>query len=207
MGKQLKGYVFYSDAGTIIPSSLILRRDRPRTNVRFLEISGTLCCGIGFTPVIPSGKTRLRAFVKISASGDVVAGSLIIRRSKPKPSQGKWVEIPYDICCSSFSTIPVITSQPDDQTVTVGDSANFQVVATGSPTPTYQWLLNGVEIPGATNSVYEIEETEIGMDGDEYSVVITNEAGSVISETALLTVNPVTTTTSTTTSTTTTVAP
>jgi len=56
----------------------------------------------------PQGKRDLKAFVRIDGSGRVVAGSLILRRSKPKV--GKWQEIPAYICCNPTTTVPPTTT-------------------------------------------------------------------------------------------------
>lgn len=44
----------------------------------------------------------LKAYVRYDGSGRVVAGSLILRRQKPKV--GKWVEIPAYECCNPTTT-------------------------------------------------------------------------------------------------------
>ena len=88
----------------------------------------------------------------------------------------------------SGSTAPAITSQPSSETVTAGQSASFSVTATGSPTPTYQWQKNGVNIAQATSSTYTIPSTATS-DAGSYQVVVSNSAGSVTSNGATLTVN------------------
>jgi hypothetical protein len=45
---------------------------------------------------------RLKAYVRFDGSGRIVAGSLILRRKKPKV--GKWVEIPAYECCNTTTT-------------------------------------------------------------------------------------------------------
>ena len=50
-----------------------------------------------------------------------------------------------------IATLPEITTQPASQTVLAGSGAIFSVVATGLPTPTYQWRRDGVNLAGATN--------------------------------------------------------
>jgi len=45
---------------------------------------------------------RLKAFVRIDGSGRVVAGSLILRKKKPKV--GKWQEIQAYECCDTTTT-------------------------------------------------------------------------------------------------------
>ena len=51
---------------------------------------------------------RLKAFVRFDGSGRVVAGSLILRRKKPKV--GKWVEIQAYECCNPSTTTTTTTS-------------------------------------------------------------------------------------------------
>ncbi len=52
------------------------------------------------------------------------------------------------------ATAPQITTQPASQTVSVGQTATFSVVATGSAPLQYQWQENGTAIAGATGSSY-----------------------------------------------------
>ena len=85
---------------------------------------------------------------------------------------------------------PIITTQPRSQSVSVGISATFYVVATDTPTPTYQWRKDGVAISGATAASYTLSSPVSG-DAGSYTVVVTNAAGSVTSAAATLTVNAV----------------
>lgn len=83
---------------------------------------------------------------------------------------------------------PAITTQPSAQTVTAGGNVSFSVVATGTAPLTYQWKLNGAAIAGATSSSYAISNAQSSQAGD-YTVTVSNSAGSVTSNTAKLTVN------------------
>jgi pectate lyase len=83
---------------------------------------------------------------------------------------------------------PTITSQPSSQTVSVGANVTFSVTASGSPAPTYQWRKNGTNISGATSSTLTLPNVQTSSAGN-YSVVVSNSAGSVTSNTAVLTVN------------------
>jgi hypothetical protein len=51
---------------------------------------------------------RLKAYVRFDGSGRIVAGSLILRRKKPKV--GKWVEIPAYECCNPTTTTTTTAS-------------------------------------------------------------------------------------------------
>jgi len=84
---------------------------------------------------------------------------------------------------------PSIATQPASQTVTVGQTATFSVLATGTGPLSYQWRMNGTNVSGANGSSYTTSATTTGMSGSAYSVVVSNSAGSVTSGNAMLTVN------------------
>lgn len=85
-------------------------------------------------------------------------------------------------------TAPSITSQPADTSVTLGQSAMFSVTAAGSPPLTYQWEKNGAAIAGAASASYTTPATAAADSGSMYLVVVTNSAGTVSSNSAVLTV-------------------
>ena len=92
---------------------------------------------------------------------------------------------------SAASVTPVvITAQPSNKTVTVGQTATFSVTAMGTPAPTFQWRKNGANIAGATSSNYSTSPVVVSDNNAIFSVVATNTAGSVTSVSAKLTVNP-----------------
>jgi glucose/arabinose dehydrogenase len=85
------------------------------------------------------------------------------------------------------SSAPVITNQPQSISVPQGNQASFSVTATGTPPLSYQWRKNTVDIQGATSSTYTIASV-VPADAGNYSVVVSNTAGSVTSDAAVLTV-------------------
>jgi hypothetical protein len=85
-------------------------------------------------------------------------------------------------------TAPSIISQPASVSVIAGASASFSVSA-GGTSPSYQWYKNGSLISGATASSYTIPSPG-ALDAGNYTVFVYNTAGSVISNTATLTVGP-----------------
>jgi hypothetical protein len=91
------------------------------------------------------------------------------------------------IITASANAPPAITSHPVGQIVAPGGSATFTVSATGSPLPAYQWQRNGVPITGATNVSLGLTNVQ-ATDAGDYRVVVTNEAGSVTSNPATLSV-------------------
>jgi hypothetical protein len=92
------------------------------------------------------------------------------------------------------ATIPTISNQPVSQTVNSGANVTFSVVASGDPTPAYQWQLNTINIPEATSALLTLNAVTTANDGT-YSVVVSNSAGSVTSQGAVLTVSSSTTNT------------
>jgi hypothetical protein len=92
---------------------------------------------------------------------------------------------------NAAAVAPTITTQPTNQSVTVGRTAAFSVTATGTAPLTYQWQKNGANISGATAAAYTTPATAIGDDGAKFDVLVSNTAGSQTSSMATLTVNAV----------------
>jgi hypothetical protein len=87
---------------------------------------------------------------------------------------------------------PSIATQPQSLAAVRGSNASFNVVAAGSVPLSYQWRLNGTNIPVATNPtatnatlvLSNVQATQAGS----YSVAVTNLLGRAISSDALLTI-------------------
>jgi hypothetical protein len=88
----------------------------------------------------------------------------------------------------TINTAPGITTQPVGSARCVGDEYTLFVVASGSPAPTYQWRLNGSNIPGATGASLGLNNITLADDGN-YDCVVTNTCGSVTSNQVALVVN------------------
>jgi hypothetical protein len=85
---------------------------------------------------------------------------------------------------------PTIASQPASQTVTAGTNVTFTVGVSGSLPLSYQWQYGGNKINGATASSLMLNNVQVSDSGN-YSVTVSNAAGSATSSNAVLTVNPV----------------
>jgi alpha-tubulin suppressor-like RCC1 family protein len=86
---------------------------------------------------------------------------------------------------------PSITTHPQSQSVAVGGSASFSVIATGS-NPVYQWQKNGQALAGQTGATLALTNVQAG-DAGNYTVVVSNLVGglasnSITSNPAVLTV-------------------
>jgi hypothetical protein len=92
---------------------------------------------------------------------------------------------------AAVSGAPAITTQPANQTVAVGSTATFSVVATGTAPLSYQWSKNGGAISGATSASYTTPAIVASDNGATFTVTVTNSTGSITSSTATLTVNAV----------------
>jgi hypothetical protein len=90
---------------------------------------------------------------------------------------------------NAAAVAPSITTQPANQTVSVGQTATFAVVATGTAPLSYQWQKGGTAIAGATSSSYTTPPTMSSDNGAQFTVVVSNSVGSVTSNAATLTVN------------------
>jgi hypothetical protein len=69
---------------------------------------------------------------------------------------------------------PSITQQPTNQTVSVGQSATFTVVATGSAPLSYQWQKGTTNITGATSASYTTPATTLADNNSTFRVVVSN---------------------------------
>jgi len=96
---------------------------------------------------------------------------------------------------SSVATVtvlvpPSITTQPLGRSTPLGLTNIFAAAASGAAPLSYQWRLNGADIPGATNTSYFIAAVgtnDLGV----YQFVASNAVGVAVSSNAWLTVGPV----------------
>ena len=90
---------------------------------------------------------------------------------------------------------PSVNQQPQSVTVGLGASASLAVKAGGNPTLYYQWyqgptkLIDGGDITGSTLATLTINNAQLS-DAGNYTVVVTNNYGSVTSAVAVVTVTP-----------------
>ena len=81
----------------------------------------------------------------------------------------------------------VITQPPQSQRIIIGQQVNFNIQVSGPGPLSYQWKLDGTNVPIATNSSLVISNVQ-PIHGGEYTVVVSNLLETVTSMPAQLTV-------------------
>jgi hypothetical protein len=102
-----------------------------------------------------------------------------------------WVATNGIVSIAVDNSDPSITGQPANRRVQIGGTASFTVTAIGGSSLSYHWkrygtnLLNGGNISGATNATLTISNAQ-PSDATIYSVTVTDTAGSLDSDPAIL---------------------
>jgi hypothetical protein len=162
-------------------------------------VAGTAAQNVDYTPVSGTlswadGDTTNKTFTVPIINNAAETGNLSLWTQLTNPTGGAILGMPYAAMLTiveskqSVVTPPNLIVQQPNETVTVGQSATFSVVASGTGL-TYQWQRDGTNIVGATNATYTITATQ-PADAGTYTVVVRNSAGTATSTGALLTVNP-----------------
>lgn len=91
------------------------------------------------------------------------------------------VELPLPRSGITGATIPVFTQTPGTSvTIRSGEEVVLTAAATAVPAPRFQWYRNGVELPGATESILRLPGRD-SDDGARYTVLASNVAGATVS--------------------------
>ena len=83
-----------------------------------------------------------------------------------------------------------ISTQPASQTVPIGRTATFTVVASGTDPLQYQWSKDDAPITGATSASYTTPAVALGDTGSTFKVTVSNATSSLASGVATLTAGP-----------------
>ncbi|XP_064407688.1 obscurin-like [Halichondria panicea] len=126
----------------------------------------------------------------VSVAGASGSQTIVISATDPADGAG------FTSTITITTTAPEIETQPESVGVEQGGSASFTVEASGAGL-TYQWFGPGGvaltdsdgEIEGSTSGTLTVFNAEPGDAGD-YTVVVTNSAGSVTSDAASLSIGP-----------------
>jgi hypothetical protein len=163
---------------------------------------------VAITPIVPANQTFAPGLITFTATASGgVTNNLTWSASVGTFNANVWtsptVVGSYTITATSVDepavfvtttasiSAPVIMTQPASQHVCTGGSIVLSVTATYAAS--YQWSLNSVPIPGATSATYSVPAAAAG-DAGNYSVTVTNGAGSVTSNIAVVAVGSTITT-------------
>lgn len=83
---------------------------------------------------------------------------------------------------------PAISSQPASLKITTGQTATFNVAATGTSPLAFQWKKNGTAVSGANSSTYTTPPATSADNNDQFTAEVSNTAGNATSNAAVLTV-------------------
>jgi hypothetical protein len=85
---------------------------------------------------------------------------------------------------------PVFSADPiGNDSLWIGDSIVLSASVTGTRPLSFQWKLDGEDVPGATSPTLELTNGSAALSGD-YTLVVTNDAGSETSSVARVEFNP-----------------
>jgi hypothetical protein len=113
-------------------------------------------------------------------------------RVRVSNSSGTVTSANVTLTVTALTAAPVITSQPTAQSVSAPATATFSVVASGTPTPSYQWQVSAdggasfANVNGATTNSYSTSATSAVDNGKRFRVVVSNVAGTAISTAVVL---------------------
>jgi Concanavalin A-like lectin/glucanases superfamily len=91
------------------------------------------------------------------------------------------------LCGFIITDMPVVSQSPVDSTNDLEAPFTLSAVAIGIPPLSYQWQLNGANVPGATAAIYTNADATLADAGD-YALVVTNAYGSTTSQVASVTI-------------------
>lgn len=157
--------------------------------------------GINWTQILdaPSKGTPVGYDYENDLPSEVMGGNEIWIEAR-KSSGSTWQFLRYDtrnrtdnafelkVKFQDNATVPVIVTQPQDQSINSGNDATFCVQLEKPGNYNYQWQHNEVNILGATLNCYTINSLTSQLDGSRYRVIVSASAGTVISDSATLTV-------------------
>ncbi len=166
-------------------------------------VAQTVCAGSPVTLAVVTGGTAGVQF-QWQKNGSPIAGATSSTYTIPSTvttDAGNYTVV-LSSQCGSVPTLssaiavltvnapPAIGTQPLTQTICEHSPVTFSVAATGTGI-TYQWQKNGTPIAGATSSSYSLTNISLS-DAGSYTVVITGTSpcGTLTSNAAVLTVNP-----------------
>jgi hypothetical protein len=131
--------------------------------------------------------------VVLRTSANASSDTFVIPEVTRTDTGAYWVELTNGAAKTSSTIIPVlvrsstvlpaITVQPVAAQLSAGGNLILSVAANAGSSARYQWRKDGVNIPGATGSIYG-KVSQNTTEAGHYSVLVTNEAGATLSQLA-----------------------
>jgi hypothetical protein len=177
---------------TVVSPLTILTPSNLPTATYGQQYSTTIIAAGGTGLVWSSTGQPLPAGLALDTSKGIISGMPTTQGSIPSAYFGVGVQdssgrFTWRQFSMTVDAPPLITTQPISQTITLGSSATFTVVATGTPTPSYQWqyLSGSTWLPftsgaGTTTSSMTISTTTAADSGLQLRVVVSNGVGSSV---------------------------
>ena len=116
----------------------------------------------------------------------IPAGSYTLTAQATDNEGAVGVSPPVNFTVLPWNSPPLIVTETQSKTVSVGTNVTFSVQATGAPPLAYQWQFNGTNISGQTSAQLALTNVQPQASGI-YDVVVTNQYGRVPSSNATLT--------------------
>ncbi|MEK7781436.1 MAG: immunoglobulin domain-containing protein [Verrucomicrobiota bacterium] len=177
-----------SNSPSVVPGPLLI------TNA-FLTTGGLVLSGHGGSnsaPYIVLAATNISAsltnWLPVATNTFDAAGNFIATNPTAPGASQQFFRLRSGHLPSAPLVPPTITAEPTNQTANAGQNITLVSAATGSAPLRYQWSFNSVAVSAATNATLTLSNVQLTNAGN-YSVVVTNNAGSDTSDVATLIVN------------------
>ena len=134
-----------------------------------------------------NSNNRLKAYVRYDGTGRVIAGSLILQRSKPKV--GNWVEIDANECCNPTTTTTTTTEAPVTTTTTSTSTSTTTSTSTSTSTTTTTTTAGPecfcYDVDNQTAGTLEYTYTDCGSEAPTSTAIQADTISIVCSSTAV----------------------
>lgn len=104
-------------------------------------------------------------------------------------SNGLFIVNAEEVLTATGNYPPLLVKMPESVERAEGSDVTFSVVVTGTAPSAYQWRRNGQAIDGENKPELILDQIELA-DGGDYSLIVSNAAGEIISRGASLGVVP-----------------
>lgn len=115
-------------------------------------------------------------WVKLVGTTDS-GGNLTVNVS-PQTGGGVWWQTYLNGFQLQLHTQPLVTGLTN-LTVVQGNNTTLTPAVSGTPSPTFQWQVNGANISGETNAALTLNNIQYAQNGNVYSLIASNQAGAV----------------------------